>query len=916
MEGNRTTGFLGKLSATTSGQARSGSEALDFDGTWYLNAYSDVEGAIGRGLASDPEDHYRRFGVQEGKNPNRFFSEKLYRRFYPDVEAAIAGGFYRTGFQHFVRDGEREGRRPNPMPVDETWYCEEHPEVLDMLQRGTYASAADHYRIEGRLRGWDPHEAFSERWYLRNCPEVFECGEQGRFLCGYQHLLEEGLDLGLRPHPLFDEADYRSRHPDVDAMIRRGEIESGYQHLIEEGLRQGRIWRQVSDWDELRRATERLAEIRLDEFLASDRRIDLAPKGKPELSVLLVLFNKAELTLQCIRSLVLEQEVDLEVVIIDNCSTDRTGELLARIDGVRILCNRENLGFTLAANQAAEVASAEYLLFLNNDTEILPSSLRAALDRIGSDKGIGAVGGRILRLDGYLQEAGCVVWNDGRTAAYGGGEDPGNGAYLFPREVDYCSGVFLLVETGIFRELGGFDARFAPAYFEDVDFCLRLWRRGLATFYEPDAQVVHFGSASFESDLSFDHLLERNRKLLFDLHREVLVDAYVEQKTNLVAASWRGACAGRILWIDDRLPLPRHGSGCPRIREILSVLSELGYRTTFFCTAGDQVDRGEIRDRLPFSGIEFITEPGLNGLAEFWERRSASIDIVVISRPHNLLYTQAINLDFEGKPLIYDAEALISSKVALRREVLGREEARDVGISRQEELAIASRADEVWTVSQKDALVFSEACERTSVVGPALTIVEADRVFEQRSGILFVGRLQEEWSPNVDGLSWFLRSVYPLLNGIVGETVPMTVVGETGSVRLPQPEGVRFLGAVADLGDLYQTSRIFVAPARFSAGIPWKVCEAAAHGLPVVASSDLVEQLGWQDELEIFDGGRNDPALFARRSAELLGQRLLWQNVRDAALKRVREESSRDRLRSAVEASLDFFLMDEGEIRA
>ncbi len=905
------TGGRGKSGDTTPAAGHSGDETLAFDGDWYVRAYPEVVDAIDSGLASGPEDHYRRIGVQEGNNPHRFFSETLYRRYYPDVEAAIAGAVFRSGFEHFRRDGDREGRRSNPMPVDERWYCDEHPEVLDLLQRGVYADAADHYRLEGCLRGWDPHEAFSERWYLEKYPEVSEGLKTDRYLCGYQHLLENGLTLGLKPHPLFDEADYRSRHGDVDAMVRRGEIDCSYRHLIEDGLRQGREWKQISDLEKLRRATERLAEIRLGEFLASGRRIDLSPDGRPEVSVILVLFGRAELTLQCLRSLELVEDVCFEVVIVDNCSTDRTGELLARVDGVRVLDNLENVGFTLAANQGAEAAGAGCLLFLNNDTEVLPFSLRAGLNALQSKSGIGAVGGMILRLDGFLQEAGCIVWNDGQTAAYGGGEDPGSGAFLFPREVDYCSGVFLLTPTTVFRELEGFDDRFAPAYFEDVDYCFRLRDHGLKTLYEPEAKVIHFGSASFEKDPSFDPLLTKNQEIFFDLHREVLAGALVQSQGSVIAASRRGHCNGRILWIDDRVPFPRHGSGSPRTRGILRVLVDLGYRVTFFCAEGGTVEGGQIRDRLELGDVEFITEDGIDGLKRFWERRAVATDIVIISRPHNMLSALGLDLRFSGKPLIYDAEALISSKVSMRREVLGHDDPRDVGISKEDELAMASRADEVWAVNRKDARVFSEACDRVTVVGPALSVKEGGLDFEERSGLLFVGRLQEAWSPNVDGLSWFLKTVYPMLNEIVGETVGMTVVGAIGKVDLPRPEGVRFVGALDDLTDVYRKSRIFVAPARFSAGIPWKVCEAAAHGLPVVASSDLVEQLGWKDGVEVLDGGRNDPGFFARQCAMLLGQRSIWGNLKVAALNRIHDEYSWERLCLTIESSLGSSLSDQ-----
>ena len=178
-----------------------------------------------------------------------------------------------------------------------------------------------------------------------------------------------------------------------------------------------------------------------------------------------------------------------------------------------------------------------------------------------------------------------------------------------------------------------------------------------------------------------------------------------------------------------------------------------------------------------------------------------------------------------------------------------------------------------------------------------------ERPFEERHGILFVGRLVEAWNPNVDGLRWYLEEIHPEVSRRLGEEARMTVVGEPGEVELPRPEGVRFLGRVDDLRPLYERHRLFVAPARFAAGIPKKVTSAAAHGLPVVATSLLVRQLGWNDGVEIVDGGDNDPQRFAARTIELYRRPDLWREVRESAIERVRREHGGEALeRSLVRA--------------
>ena len=175
--------------------------------------------------------------------------------------------------------------------------------------------------------------------------------------------------------------------------------------------------------------------------------------------------------------------------------------------------------------------------------------------------------------------------------------------------------------------------------------------------------------------------------------------------------------------------------------------------------------------------------------------------------------------------------------------------------------------------------------------------------FEERRGILFVGRLNEPWNPNVDGLRWYLERVHPLVADRLGD-VPTTVVGDPGEVELPHPPGVRFLGRVADLAPLYDRHRLFVAPTRFAAGIPKKITGAAAHGLPEVATSILARQLGWHHGRELMDASDNDPERFAEQVARLYASPELWHTLREGALDRVRREHGREALRRAVAAAL------------
>ncbi len=138
---------------------------------------------------------------------------------------------------------------------------------------------------------------------------------------------------------------------------------------------------------------------------------------------------------------------------------------------VHAIRNEENRGFVDACNQGAAVARGKYLVFLNNDTVVLPGWLKGLVETIEANPAIGAVGSMFLYPDGSIQEAGGIVWKNGEAHHYGWGGSPDDLQFNFAREVDYCSAASLLVKSEIFNRLGGFDRRFAPAYYEDVDLC-------------------------------------------------------------------------------------------------------------------------------------------------------------------------------------------------------------------------------------------------------------------------------------------------------------------------------------------------------------------------------------------------------------------------------------------------------------
>lgn len=846
-------------------------------------------------------------GIRAWLDPEVHFSEAWYLENYPDVEAAVRQGVYRNGLEHFLHKGYREGRRPNGLWIDEAWYTHRYPDVASVIDDGSDRDAYEHYLRVGAAEGRDPHAAFDETWYLNRYPDAAQEVADRRYFCGYQHFMDKGLGEGRSPHPEYDEQYYRELHPDVDAKIRGGELACAYLQLLSDGLREGRQWRPSSESRKLREIATELALCRLEELLASEEEIAFAYAEPPRVSVLLVLFNRAELTLKCLESLARCRGVALEVIVVDNGSTDRTRELLERVRGVRCLFNAENTGFVRAANQAAGEATGELLLFLNNDAEVFPSSIRSAVETLSRSPDAGAAGGRVIGLDGKLQEAGSIVWRGATTQGYGRGDSPRSGAYRFPREVDYCSGVFLLTRREVFRELGGFDLRFAPAYYEEADYCFRLRRRGWRVVYDPDAVVVHFGSASLPSEMHCSRMLSRNRPVFLEAHRGELEEAYEAEEGNLWPASDRREFRGRILLLDDHVPLEELGGGSPRMQEILHLLCELGYFVTFFAANPVPLDRRAVRRELSEDNLELIHHLGRPGFADFWKARRRHYDVLIVSRPHNFRELLDAGFDPGSEPvrLIYDAEAVVSRRLSFAREVLGDEAPLpEDEMSLEEEVALARAAQEVWAVTEEEGRLLAGPDQRMSVVPHSAKGAPGARTFEERRGLLFVGRLDEEWNPNVDALRWFLEKIHPLVVDRLGP-VRLTVIGRAGHLDLPRPPEVVFAGRVPNLDPIYDEHRLFIAPTRFAAGIPHKVTGAATHGVPVVATSFLARQLGWRDRVELLDGGDGDPGRFADRIATLYRDAALWREIRENALLRVRAEHSREAMKRCLLRALE-----------
>jgi GT2 family glycosyltransferase len=647
---------------------------------------------------------------------------------------------------------------------------------------------------------------------------------------------------------------------------------------------------------------------RLDAFLSGSAKLRLPRAERPDVSIVLVLHNQAELTFGCLGSIaetLANGELGVEVVILDNASTDRTTMLLNRIEGPEIIRSKANLHFLKGVNLAALSATGRALLLLNNDAQLLPGAVAAALHTLDSQPDIGAVGGRIILPDGTLQEAGSILWRNGAAAGYGRGQDPNTPDFMFQRDVDYCSGAFLLTPMAVWRELGGFDERYAPAYYEETDYCLRLWESGRRVVFDPDVAVIHYEFGSSASSADALALQATNHRIFVEQHREWLVGQFPLDPMNVFAARTARSDRRRVLVLDDRVPKPELGRGYPRANRFLHELLGAGADVALFPMNRHAETWYSVRSALD-KRIEVLIAADRTQIRAYLEARRGHFDAIIVCRPPNMAtFEEAIGSDRDliGEArVIYDAEALFVTRDLQRREALGEipsEPERHVMVA--SEVALTRLADSVVSVSlnEQDTLQTYGARD-VRILGHALDDEPLPTGFDERDSIVFLGAIDADDAPNADAVRWFAIDVLPELRRTLGEETRLAVIGliQAPSIMALDGTALELIGMVDDLHAALAKARVMVVPSRLGAGIPHKVHQAAMLGIPMVVTSLIANQLGWKDGREVLVA--DDASAFAAACSRLYRERALWESVRRNALEQARQECAPEAFAATV----------------
>jgi len=340
---------------------------------------------------------------------------------------------------------------------------------------------------------------------------------------------------------------------------------------------------------------------------------------------------------------------------------------------------------------------------------------------------------------------------------------------------------------------------------------------------------------------------------------------------------------------------------------MLQQLTELGHFVTLYPLSFPAESWDSVYRDIP-SSVEVMTDHGPTRVADFLAKRRGYFDTIIVSRHHNMhrLRERLGDVATWGAQVIYDAEAIAAQR-DIERQRVADAPMEDAVAHRlvREEVALSRDVDVVLAVSDLEKAAFiREGAGNVVVARHAVVVSPTARTFSERNGFLFVGAF-DLLSPNQDAVLWFARDVLPRLDAMLGTSVRFTVAGHNMSQEILAlaSDSIAIVPAATDLDALYDEARVFVAPTRYAAGIPLKVIDASAHGLPVVCTSLLARQLGWSDGLDLLSA--DSPADFARNCAALHSDEAQWGRLRSTAMRKVEVEYSPAVLRKALFEALE-----------
>jgi GT2 family glycosyltransferase len=668
----------------------------------------------------------------------------------------------------------------------------------------------------------------------------------------------------------------------------------------------------------------------LKEFMFSSE-LFLAPDTKskfPKISILILCYNKIEFTIKCLTTLFKNTSYpNFEVIVVDNSSVDDTpGYLESFGEKIKFIHSDQNLGFVGGNNLASRYAEGEFLVFLNNDTEVHPLWLDHLIATFNYHPDAGAAGSMLIYPDGKLQEAGGVIFEDATGWNYGKNTEPIDSRYNFVREVDYCSGAALMIRKSLFTKLNGFDEQYAPAYYEDTDLCFGVRSLGYKVYFNPFSKVTHYEGATAGTDLNSGY--KKYQIINAEKFKAKWVKELQTQYPNQPDLSYHFSNRNkskRILIIDDIPPLPDRASGAKDHYQMLMQMVELGYNVTYVFLSGTAYTDDKAKEylyQLKMKGVEFIwfkyeswwsyrnepqVKPILISLIDSLEIKKRGFDLVYLAFWNIAGYfIDLIKKEIPTVPIVVDSVDIHFLREKRRAELLkDRSLMKEAETIKKNELAVYAKADCIKTVTLQDRTELKKYLkDKSIIVMPGVhDAVQLNTTFDERKDLLFIGNFNH--NPNEDAVAHFIKNIFPLIS-IKIPGIKFYIVGNnpTEKIKNYSAENIIVTGWVPETKPYLEMCRLSVVPLRYGAGYKGKVCETLSHGVPMVATSIAAEGIGIIDGKHSFIA--DDPVRFAEQVITLYNSKELWEKFSKQGQELIDAQFSTKLLKKRVQYMMSF----------
>lgn len=676
----------------------------------------------------------------------------------------------------------------------------------------------------------------------------------------------------------------------------------------------------------------RLAVVGIAPFASNSKALVIERKTQqeketiklPSVSLIIAVYNHLDYTEQCLEQILatIPSTIDAEIIVVDDCSPEagiyeglKAWE--QRDSRIKVIRNEQNMSYLMTCNLGASEAKNDIIVMLNNDILPQPGWLKSLVQTFVDYPDAGAVGGKLVYPNGRLQEAGCIIYANGSAWNVGRLGDPDDPYYNFVRKVHYCSAATMATWRWLWDEIGGYDERYRPLYYEDSDYCMEVRNRGYSVYFQPACKIIHFegvtsGTDPSKADAPKQYQTVNHAKFVEKWHETLkshplpMPDASLESMHRVVLSS---QTSKRVLFCIPVMPEFDKESGSRRIYHFVKMFQQLGWSVTLLVQNAHTGERYVHLMRQEgvavFAGMHYFDNPeevlqaGQFDLviAVFWHFASHFIDKVRTTLPNARFVVDTIDLHF----LRSVRDKFVKGRGASLDMVQGDDFFRELNTYRA--------ANAVFTVSQKEADLINDFMVNQH---PAYCIPDSEDLspslipFENRRGILFIGNFRHP--PNVQALRYLLDEIVPQLDAKVLEEHPLYIVGNDIQ-RFLKPEelqqanpNIHIVGWVPSVFPYLELCRISIVPLLVGAGTKRKLLQSLLLQTPAVSTTIGIEGLGVVDGEQVLVA--DEPHSFAKAITRLLHDEKLWhklaQNGREHIIKIHSYEATYNRLEQII----------------